>query len=84
MQYFKEDMIEELVEGYSCSKDWTETAVDRWIEDIKNREYVSAKILDEGSASEGYDMSFDGDLEIDAEHIYSKSEYWNLPGSDEE
>lgn len=73
-QYTDADLKDILVREFGADDDLVEQAVGRFISDVKNDLYIKSFIM-----ADYTDVLIHGDIDEDAEYVYSHQEYWNLP-----
>lgn len=73
--YYNKDLATMLEEEFFVDPSLVHNAVDSFVQDLRNNKYEHSIILVDGDE----DVSIEGDLEEDAEHVYSTQRYWNLP-----
>lgn len=71
--YTRSELIAELIDGFDVFEHAAEPAVNIFLEKVRVGSYTSSAILDENKD----DVFIEGDLETDAEHVYSTQWYWD-------
>jgi hypothetical protein len=71
--YLRSQLYTKLVVEFETDVEETENAIDKFLQVVETGKYSPAVILASGS-----DPSVEGDIEEDAEHVYSTQVYWNF------